>query len=201
MMLITRCLGLMLLCTAVGGCSQSLYSQWGNQLNDLTRHQRRPEDVSMLLGTPPSRCESLNNPAPVIGALIDENQVVTSVAPNGAAQAGGLRAGDRITRVNEQAISNRAQLSSVIRSSARVGEPMLLETSRGVVSVVPRIPKAEQCYWDVQAGAVAKSGGAAFVNQYGGSAGASSSAYQRFFRASCRINDGLLASCQSNWQE
>ena len=65
MMLITRCLGLMLLCTAVGGCSQSLYSQWGNQLNDLTRHQRRPEDVSMLLGTPPSRCESLNNPAPV----------------------------------------------------------------------------------------------------------------------------------------
>jgi len=79
---------------------------------------------------------------------------------------------------------------------------MDLETPRAVVSVVPRVPtKAEQCYWDIQAGAVASSRGAAFVNQYGGSAGASGAAYQRFFRASCRINDGFLASCQANWQE
>jgi len=88
-----------------------------------------------------------------------------------------------------------------IRSSARAGEPMRLETPRAVVSVVPRILKAEQCYWDIQAGAVAQSRGAAFVNQYGASAGASGAAYQRFFRASCRINDGLLASCQWNRQE
>jgi len=167
---------LVVLVVIAGGCGPSLYRQWGGQLNELARTNRRPEDVSMLLGTPPSRCEPINNPSPVIGAQVDENRVVTSVAPNGPAQIAGLRPGDRFVRVNDQPISDRTQIVSAIRDS-RADAPITFETQRGVVSVIPRFPKAEQCYWDVQAGRVARAGGSAVVNQYGGSAGASGAAY------------------------
>jgi hypothetical protein len=63
------------------------------------------------------------------------------------------------------------------------------------------LPKAEQCYWELQAGQIARVGGGAYVNQWGGSASSGGSAYQRFFRASCRIYDGFVAGCQGNWQE
>ena len=65
----------------------------------------------------------------------------------GRKQAGFERGSDHARQ--RPAVSNRAQLSMAIRSSARAGEPMRLETPRAVVSVVPRILKAEQCYWDI----------------------------------------------------
>jgi hypothetical protein len=75
-----------------------------------------------------------------------------------------------------------------------------IETSRGSVMVVPKMPVAEQCYWDVQAGNIARAGGSAYVNPWFGSASSGGAAYQRFFRASCRILDGFVAGCSSNWQ-
>jgi S1-C subfamily serine protease len=146
MVRIMWCLVILVVGTVVAACGQSLYRQWGNQLNELARGHRTSEDVSMLLGTPPSHCEVVSNPAPVIGASIEQDQVVASVVPNGPAAMSGLRAGDRIVRVNDQPIANRAQLAAAFRDSARAEEPLNLETQRGTVSVIPRVPnKAEQC--------------------------------------------------------
>lgn len=115
--------------SAGSGCpGLSLYQCWKKQLTEMPSHKARVEDVSMLLGVPPTRCETVVSPKAVM--------------------------------------------------------------------------KAEQCYWELQSGRVAGSSGGGIVNQYGGAAiSGSAEAHQRFFRASCRIHDGYLVECNSNWQE
>ncbi len=180
----------------------SLYQNWGRQLVELPRHNGRVDDVSLLLGGPPTRCEPVNAPYPVIGVGVDpEKPVVNSVVPSSPADQAGVRPGDSIKAIAGQPVANSEQLRSAIRSNAREGQPLHIETSRGTLSVVPKVPKAEQCYWEVQAGQVARASGSAYVDQWGGSAASGSSAHQRFFRASCRIHDGFVAGCQANWQE
>ena len=192
---------MLLVATAAVGCATSMYKRWGDQLSEIARANGRPEDVSMMLGTPPSRCESIPNPPPTIGIFLEPDRlVIRSVLPNGPAAMAGIRPGDEILSIDGQPISSRAQMTSAIRSP-RDGQSRSVVTTRGTRSVVPRVAKTEQCYWEVQAGQVARSSGAAYVNQYGGSAGAGSAAYQRFFRASCRIVDGVVGGCQANWQQ
>ncbi len=185
------------------GCARpSLYRNWGVQLAEMPRHDGRLQDVSLLLGSPPTRCEQVDHPAPVIGIVVNRLEpVIDSVTPRSPAAEAGLRPGDKISAVGGQTISKPEQLAPAIRMHGREGEPLRVETTRGTMSVIPRVPKAEQCYWELRAGEIARAGGAAYVNQWGGSAGASSSAYQRFFRASCRIHDGFVVGCQANWQE
>jgi hypothetical protein len=180
----------------------SLYQSWGKQLVEASRHNARVEDVSLLLGSPPSRCESLEQSYPVIGITMNpERPIIDAVQPRSPAELAGLRAGDEIVAIAGQPISKSDQVGTAIRAHAREGEPIDVKTPRGSFPAVPSLPKAEQCYWELQAGGVARAGGAAVINQWGGSAGASSSAYQRFFRASCRVHDGFIANCQANWQE
>jgi membrane-associated protease RseP (regulator of RpoE activity) len=181
---------------ASGCASTSLYQSWGKQLTEMSRHYGRLDDVSLLLGTPPTRCEPVASPRLTIGAYFDK-LVVISVMPNGPAYLAGIRPGDSIISIDNQQISGYAQFRATVQSVGRAGEPLNIETSRGTVAVAPKLPKAELCYWDIQAGQVARGG--AFVNQYGGAA--SSGGYQRFFRASCEIYDGFLSRCQFNWQE
>jgi membrane-associated protease RseP (regulator of RpoE activity) len=183
------------------GCAPSLYTTWGNQLNGVGRAYGRAEDVSMLLGTPPSRCEPVQNPSPTIGISLEPDQLfVRSVRPKGPAATAGIRSGDGITSIDGQPISNLAQLLSAIRNS-REDQSLSIETTRGTRSVVPKVEKTEQCYWEVQAGHIGHSRGAAYINPWGGAASSGSSSYQRFFRASCRVIDGIVDGCQWNWQE
>ena len=110
-----------------------------------------------------------------------------------------MRLGDKITSVAGQTITaSPEQGKTLFRVHARDGQPLELGTDRGSFTVIPRMPKkVEQCYWDVQAGPVSRSG--AYLGPSSGYAAGSAS--QRFFRASCRVSDGVLTTCQSNWQQ
>jgi membrane-associated protease RseP (regulator of RpoE activity) len=198
-------LGCLISIAAVGGCaspSLSLYEGWGRHLVNAPQRNERVEDVSLLLGSPPLHCETIEQVSPQIGVTINPKlPIIDAVQPRGPAEAAGLRAGDTILSIDDNSIGSPDDVVKAMRTHMREGEPIAFKTLRGVVLAIPSIPKAEQCYWDLQAGGVARAGGAAFVNEYGGSAGGSSSAHSRFFRASCRTHDGFIVSCQANWQE
>jgi PDZ domain len=186
------------------GCAMrrpSLYQTWGKQLSETGITIRTVEDVSFLLGSPPTRCDSIQ-PTPVIGIRFrPDNAMVFWVDPTGAAAAAGIQAGERILKINEVQITVGNDAITALRSNLR-GEPVTIVTTAQMYTIKPKVPaEAKQCYWDISAGAVAKTSGGAYVNEYSGSAGHSGSAYDRFFRASCRFYDGVVAGCQSNWQE
>jgi hypothetical protein len=193
-------LGIIFVGTA--GCAKSLYRTWGEQLRDLPLHNGRAEDVSMLLGAAPTKCEPFENPSPRIGmTLAPEKTLVTKVVQNSPAYRAGIRPGDIVMAIAARRVETYAQAQSAFRDSLFEGQPIEIETNRGVVSLIPIKPKAEQCYWEVQAGRVAKTGSYGAVNRYGGSSPSGGSAYERFCRASCRIIDGYVAGCRANWQE
>lgn len=194
---------LVILITALASCAHNtVYKTCGKRLDDLPNQNGRADDVSMILGSPPTRCDAVAGASPMIGARIDrEKPIVLAVTPSSPADQVGLRAGDSILAVSGQSVSNAEQVRSILRTNLREGQPLQIGTNRGTVSITPRVPKAEQCYWDIQGGQVVRSGGSAYVNQWSGSAGWGGSANQQFFRASCRINDGFVSGCQWNWQQ
>ena len=194
------------LCVGSSACKHtSAYQSWGEQLGNLPLHNGRVEDVSMMLGSPPSRCEPIENPQPIIGVRYDttrqQQPIIINVQPDSPAYQAGIRPGDIIKSVGGQPVTTPEQAHSTLSNSLRAGQAINIETNRGVVSVVPSIPKVEQCYWEVQAGRVAKTGSYAAVNKYGGSSASGGSGYERFFRASCRIHNGFVSVCKANWQE
>jgi hypothetical protein len=176
-------------CSSVRG--ESVYQTWAKQLMfDAPRRHGRVDDVSLLLGTQPTRCEPLPEQVPGSGFAVDpKTLVVILLLPNSPSEQSGMRLGDTVTGIGGQPVANAEQFQSTYQSQAREGQPLAIETNRGVFTVVPRLYKVEQCYWDVQGGQVAR--GSAY---YGGAS------YQRFFRASCRTYDGFVLGCQTNWQ-
>ena len=187
----------------VSACAKpSLYRSWALQLDKVSSQNARLEDISLLLGSSPSRCDSIDEPTPMIGvAMNSQKPIIDFVRIGGPAQKAGLQAGDVITRVAGESVTKKEQALAAIRQNARDGEPLEVETRRGLMVVVPTLPKTEQCYWEIQAGEVTRAGGSAYANKWGGSAHAGGASYQRFFRASCRVYDGVVGNCQANWQE
>jgi membrane-associated protease RseP (regulator of RpoE activity) len=179
----------------VSGCAHpSLYQSLGSQLKEMSGRNARVEDVSILLGGPPKRCKPVESARPLIGILCDNKEpIVISVTPNSPAYLAGIRPGDRIISINNQTIVNAVQFFNTIRTDAVEGEPLHIVTNQGSLVVVPKVQKAEQCYWELHADPVADSNGVA--------ASSGGSASQRFFRASCRVNNGFLSKCNVNWQE
>jgi len=192
---------LILLCFSA--CAKpTAYESWGQQLGKLPEMPGRVEDVSLLLGTPPSRCEPVAESRMVIGVTVDlESPVVLVVLPSSPAGHAGIQRGDKIESVAGTATPTGSAVFSQIKANARQDAPLEVRTNRGTYQVFPRVLKAEQCYWEVRAGEVGRASGAAYVNPYAGSAAASSAVYQRFFRASCRIHNGYVIACRANWQE
>jgi hypothetical protein len=180
----------------------SVYENWGEQLSNSGTTIRTVDDVSFLLGSPPTKCDNIK-PTPMIGIKIGlESTDILSVDPNGAASVVGIKAGEKIVKVNETKVYSGKDILSALSMVAEKDETVIIQTNVKTYSVSPSRPiEAKQCYWDITAGAVAETRGGAYVNQYGGSAGHSGSEYQRFFRASCRFYDGRAVNCQSNWQE
>lgn len=177
------------------GCApkHSLYQQWGNLLAEKGSTK---EDISLILGSEPSRCEQVASPKPVIGIFFEKNQLkIKSVRPNSPADRAGLTPGDVIIKINDQPVRNEEDIKKM-----RQGISIQIETNRGIATVTPDVPETEQCYWEIKAGQISSSRSGAYFNGYGGVSNSGSEAYQRFFRASCRFQNGFSVGCQSNWQ-
>jgi len=193
------------LISVTSGCAthSSLYQSWGAQLANASATNRTKEDISLMLGSEPYKCE--NVPAsPMIGILLEDKAgpTVRGVDPKGAAANTDIKIGDRILSVNSKATNSSQEVVNAIKNTADSDRPIAIETQRGTFSLTPKYPtEVKQCYWDIIAGQVSKVAGSAYVNQYGGSAVQGGAAYQRFFRATCRFSDGRATACQSNWQE
>ncbi len=152
---------LILLCFSA--CAKpTLYESWGQQLVKLPEMPGRVEDVSLLLGTPPSRCEPVAESRVLIGVILDhEPPVVQFVLPSGPAGHAGIQRGDKIESVAGTATPTPSAVVSQIKANARQDAPLEVRTNRGTYQVFPRVRKAEQCYWEVRAGEVGRAGGAA----------------------------------------
>ncbi len=191
-----------------GGCyahhQQSLYESWGQQLQALPSRAGTVDDVSLMLGAPPTRCDPVTNQGPQIGVWLNTRApvppVVLLVQPNGPAARGGIRPGDTILAVGGQPVSSAQEALVALQSTRQEGKPLQIVTNQGTVTVMPKVQKMEQCYWNIEAGEVAHGGGTAYADQFGGVASSQHAAYERFFRASCRISDGYVAACQWNYQ-
>lgn len=180
---------------------KSLYQNWGDQLSEMPLSNARVEDVSMVLGVPPLHCDKLVAHRPAIGVKIDSSEpLIISVTPNSPADLAGIRAGDKIDKINEQVITDTDELIAVIQN-ANEGTKIEFESSRGVFSVTPRLPKIEQCYWDVNSGQASELEGRLHVRAFSNDPNLSASSRLNYFRASCRFADGYAADCRSNWQE
>jgi hypothetical protein len=193
------------LCGISSGCmNSSVYRKWGKQLYEMPLHDGRVEDVSMLLGSEPSRCEPIENPSPLIGIRIgmhQEQPIIVHVTPNSPAYQVGIRAKDIVRSVSGERVATSKQAQSALQNNIREGQAVDIETNRGVVSVIPIIPRVDQCYWEVQAGHVATSNSHAAVNRSGGASSSSGSACEHYFQASCRIIDGFVIGCRASWNE
>jgi len=183
------------------GCShRTSYEGWERELSRMPRGLNRVEDVSMLLGVSQSRCEQIEAQEPLIGIRYSNDAIVTAVEFNSPAQKAGILKHDKIISLNNLLINNGRQLDEALKANSRDGEPLRLVTSRGAVDVTPRLPKAEQCYWEVDAGQVTQSGSGGAANDSLAVASSRSLVYQRFFKATCRVFNGFIAACNCRWQ-
>lgn len=191
--------------TVTSGCAtqSSLYQSWGNQLADAAATNRTKEDISLMLGAEPYKCENATA-YPMVGISLEDasGPTVRGIDPKGAAASTDIKVGDKIISVNAKATISSKEVVDSIRAIASPSHPITIETQRGAYTLTPKYSvEAKQCYWEITAGQVGTVAGSAFVNQYGGSAIQGGAAYQRFFRATCRFTDGRASACQSNWQE
>lgn len=200
-------LALMVLAKLHVGCigvqqRPTMYQSWSDNICEMLYGNIRVDDLSLVVGQPPQKCEPVPNPSPILGIQWRGSPLeVTSVLPGGPADQAGIRAGDIITTVGGQTVLGYEQAKPIVGARVREGQPLQFATTRGNLIVVPRALTSEQCYWDVQAGEVAQTSGSAYVNRSGGAAASSGEARRRFFRMSCRVADGFVYTCNWNWQE
>jgi hypothetical protein len=184
------------------GCAKpdpSLYQKWDAQLLDAPLHGARIDDVTRVLGSPPSHCDDVADPSPTIGIGLDTKEtnkaVIYWVLPQGPADTAGLRAGDQIISVGGKPVSSPLEAVRSIRKLAREGSPLEVQTDRGAFSPVPTVPATQQCTWDLGAGEVAR---AESVDQSAGSF--NTATHVRFYRAFCLVRNGFITVCKSDWQ-
>ena len=118
-------------CVSTSDRRPSLYQQWGKQINELPVHNGRNEDVSMLLGVAPTKCEDVTIERPKIGIIYGkEKPIVISVRPNGPAQKAGIIKGDIIRQINNSVIYTPADIQAALQQHARVGNKLSISTNR-----------------------------------------------------------------------
>src|SRR5438094_5800482 len=108
--------------TALACPRPSLYQRWGTELGDIPRRHGRVEDVSLLLGSPPTECEQVDHPVPMIGIIANRHEPsIDDVLPGSPAAEAGLRAGDKVLAAARVPISKADQFGQLIRLYARAG--------------------------------------------------------------------------------
>lgn len=188
---------------ALSACARNLYKRWDSQLQvmaDINKGQpARMDDVSFLLGTPPTKCDAPESGKRYIGILPDDKLRALIVVPGGPAANAGIRPGVILRSVDGVPVSTMPEL--LARMDAMLpGASVVVGTDRGTFTLIPNRPELKQCYWEVNAGPVARSGGGAAWGTNGGNAWGGGAAYQRYYRASCRFFDGVLTECNTQWQ-
>jgi membrane-associated protease RseP (regulator of RpoE activity) len=180
--------------TLFGCANQSVYKQWGDQLDEIPKYGSKVEDVSMLVGSPPTHCDAIKPGKLLLGIHFDtvsKTNIVSFVRDGTPANKAGIRKGDKIISINSQPVTDYEQVKKAFPKTLREGEPVNIVTDHGSYSVIPAVAKIEQCYWNISAGTDTKVGGA----------NSADSTSQQFFRASCRIIDGYVTACNSDWQD
>jgi membrane-associated protease RseP (regulator of RpoE activity) len=184
-----------------------LYQSWDDQLTSMvhslyhegTLHSK--QDVSLLLGSPPSQCEKVESGTRKIGIFVPvETPTVGSVVPGTPAARAGVRPGDVITAVDGIAGETSAETLKLVGHALQSKESVRLTTNRGEFEVASFVPMLEQCYWDVSSGRVSTSSASLYMNTYAGTGNANSAGYDRFYRTTCRFYEGWLVDYRSNWQ-
>jgi hypothetical protein len=194
-----RVLSLGLALLVVSACvTKPLYQSWGDQIVQLGEDRAPREDVSLLLGRPPTRCDPLDELGPRTGFAVDEDGIVTALVPGGPAQRAGLEVGDKITRINGVPVATGTEVTSV---GFETGMPMMIETPEKSLFVVPALMDVEQCDWEVRVEQATNARQGDAPDPSAGAARSSPGGDERIFRASCRIVNGHVVACHANWEE
>ena len=189
----------------LSGCANrnSLYKTWADKIAGDPA-VRTSEDISLLIGVPPYKCEKVEPSSSVtLGCWLSEDLMIFAAYPTSPAIQAGINIGDKILKINNIRVENREQLKNTYKSLGAWDKGLLFATDKGTFNVIFKKPTdVKQCYWDVNAGTVVNSQGYAYVDPtYGGGASQSSSQRNRFFKTSVRFYDGFKIDANSNWQE
>lgn len=192
---------------AVISCAPNVYKMWDARIN--TMHASDPldgvwhtkDDISLLLGGPPASCDTVKTAAARCGFDIAERGlVVRLVLPGSAADRAGLRDGERIMEIDGTVATDSAAAVMILRRKGQNRETVTVTTDTGTYEITPRVPFTEQCYWAITAGSISRAGAYGAWGKQGGSAAGSGVGYSRFYKLTCRFQDGVLVSYASNWQ-
>lgn len=206
---VNRCLtiGLTIISFTTLACAPNIYVMWNEQIRVM--HGVDPfngvwhtkDDISLLLGSPPTTCDPVKSDAAEFGFIVsNDNLVVNIVLPGSAAALAGLHKGERVTGINGTQPADSAAVRQTLREWAQSREAIVLTTDSGSYTIVPRVPFTEQCYWNISSGDISRTGVYGGWAEGGGNATASAVGYSRFYKLTCRFQDGWLASYASNWQ-
>lgn len=165
------------------GCaspSLNVFQEWDARLHEMVSapSPQNREDVSLLVGSTPTKCEPVPATGPKIG-IFWEDLIITKVLPASPAAVAGITPGLTIRSVNGTPVVSELAISSILRAAVKAGEAVTLSTDAGLFTASPKVPTLEQCYWETRSGSTANA---------------------RFYRVSCRFSDGNLVRWQSYWQ-
>jgi S1-C subfamily serine protease len=101
----------------------------------------------MLDITPEMKQQVNGDPNAPVKLTVDRGVLLMEIVPNSPAQKAGLKSGDVITKVNNQAISNSTEVRRAVEKS-KIGTNLTLEIIRGsqtqnVAVQVGTLPKEE----------------------------------------------------------
>lgn len=207
--------------------NNTVYERWDSQLQ-AGAHGRGEvhsvNDVSLLLGTPPIRCDTVVGPTKGLGVIAlgigaDPSGNVDWIAPGSVADLAGVPLHGKIIGANGQRIHVTVTDTTKdgIRTSTLVGPNVVVDVGVPVtlnladsqnITLTLRSAQWLQCYWRAGAGRVAeanaKYGGSAAADLFGASGStagsASALAYDKFFTASARFVNGVMTVVKANWQ-
>ena len=189
------------------GCAPNIYKMWDSKIETMhsvdphVGRWHRKGDISLLLGGPPSSCEAVaGEPARFGLSVSGQELMVNLVMPGSPAANAGIRVGDRITSIDSVKPVAPTDAIQILRQKARRSATITITTTSAVYSLKPQVPLTEQCYWNVSGGAISRTGAYGGWTDEGGSAAVSGAAYSRFYKLTCRFQDGWLVSYASNWQ-
>jgi uncharacterized lipoprotein YajG len=121
MKLLTLVLIILVVTAVFTGCAtqSGLYQSWGNKLTSAPAANMTKEDVSLMLGAEPYKCETIP-PSPMIGIILEDlsGPTVHSVDPKGPAASMDIKVGDKITSINSKAMNSAQEVVDYIKATA-----------------------------------------------------------------------------------